>query len=147
MAQGQLDVDFLPHIWWRNVMSEDHTVTYVCSFARFARANEGMTSYGVLLALDSVPVHQAVTSNAWRQSCTGSRLLVGGAGGGTGAGLGAAICTALPRADQRHCGVTPPNLATARARPTKPVENILYNIGVLSAVECYLCSELHQNNS
>ena len=88
-------------------MSEDHTVAFVCSFARFARANEGMTSYGVLLALDSVPVHQAVTSNAWRQSCTGSRLLVGGAGGGAGGWDWGRDCTL-------HCRVQIRDIAELR---------------------------------
>ena len=124
-------------------MSEDHTVAFVCSFARFARANEGMTSYGVLLALDSVPVHQAVTSNAWRQSCTGSRLLVGGAGGGAGGGT--IHCTAACRSETLRSYATKPGHGPGTTN--QPVENILHNFGVLSFVECYLCSKLHQNNS
>ena len=69
------------------------------------------SSYGVLTALESV---QAVTCNDY----TLHRVTTISACWHWWAGLGAALYTALPRADQRHCGVTPPNLATARARPT-----------------------------
>ena len=93
------------------------------------------SSYGVLTALESV---QAVTCNDY----TLHRVTTISACWHWWAGLGAALYTALPRADQRHCGVTPPNLATARARPTMPVENILHNFGVLSVAFVTHCIKI-----
>ena len=89
------------------------------------------SSYGVLTALES---GQAVTSNAWRQSCTGSRLLVGGAGGGT------IHCTAACRSETLRSYATKPGHGPGTTN--QPVENILHNFGALSVAFVTHCIKI-----